>query len=896
MTPEIWSRGSLLPYAKNGVKRSLRKTADAVLPLVRRAATPVPKPVAAAPVPNADADADAFIRGYRALERVFPQADSPGNGSAKTAPSDAAVRLKVEAARGTRDRAAMVTALAQGADLDSALVRCMRGMIKNGDAAAAVAVGHSLAAKSDTEQLGCVVLGMGLLSTSGPSNAWKVFSGLVHAKSVRPAAHEFYAAAFGALGQAAGDILAEDLRAGEADAWDSPAVLHIAQKALAHDRFDEVRKLIALGLGRPEGSMKPFNRKEFIRLRTWLPEGSHRQAVEAADGDFTFGVVSYQQPDVTSRNIGDYIQTVASLGHLVRQRNFTFSGDPELVEFVDELRASSKPERVVDGPAARVNLVELYRDGNPLQALPKPTWAVTYGWYMHHTFEQGFNIPFHENLRPIILSMFVRYPEMLTPEAVDYLRKYAPVGCRDWQTVALLRAAGVPAFFSGCITTTIDTVFRRDDADDRDATIYVDSPKTGPGVFRRQAQTGIRDLSFVDNLRKARDWVSHYHETYDKVVTSRLHCFLPARSVGSSVTFLPKNRSDTRFGGLIDTSDAEFNAIRDGILKKVSSVVQALASGMGEQEVYALWRELCAPDMAVADARLAAERLPRADREAVEALAKAAVTPLETAPEGSMHLVVDCRRNEADHLVPLLKSGQDLASGPVRWWITGDAASEDERRAVQTAVPEADIQWLDLSTELLRSVAPELARGKRHELLLALVPEVLHDVDTAIFLPAAALLRGDVGVLAGQGPGPGNMLAARDDQHLGRGSGFALLRRVASRQGKDNRKALQFTFAALGIHPSDFPTFDTNVMVADLRAMRTAGLSCQAMALIAVYGASFREALNAIVGAARRELPTEWNHVPGYERQQQPLLVNWRDTSKPWSSSFTPFADEWARV
>ena len=63
---------------------------------------------------------------------------------------------------------------------------------------------------------------------------------------------------------------------------------------------------------------------------------------------------------------------------------------------------------------------------------------------MHDIFGKSFNIPFHPNLRPILLSVFVRYPEMLTPDAIAYLKKYGPVGCRDWQSVAVLRGARCP--------------------------------------------------------------------------------------------------------------------------------------------------------------------------------------------------------------------------------------------------------------------------------------------------------------------------------------------------------------------------------------------------------------------------------------------------------------------
>ena len=41
--------------------------------------------------------------------------------------------------------------------------------------------------------------------------------------------------------------------------------------------------------------------------------------------------------------------------------------------------------------------------------------------------------------------------------ALAYLRRHGPVGCRDWNTVFLLLSAGVDAFFTGCMTTTVAT-------------------------------------------------------------------------------------------------------------------------------------------------------------------------------------------------------------------------------------------------------------------------------------------------------------------------------------------------------------------------------------------------------------------------------------------------------
>ncbi len=835
---------------------------------------------------------DAFVHGYRALERVFPEADSPGNGEGTTPPTEAAVRRKVTAARAARARR-VTHQLARGGALDEAVLSDVRTLVKDGERDKAVSVGHALRSRPETRAMGAAVLGVALLNSSGPAKAWEVFSEIAGTPAADPVANDLYAAAFGALGDEASSILDADLASDRHRDWNGATLLRVAQKALARGLYDQSEVLIREAQGRPASSMSKNVHKELARLATWLPEGPKRAEIAQVPGAINFGVIGYDQPDIASRNIGDYIQTIASMGHVVRQQNFTFTGDPDLVELAGELRRSTKTERLVDGESATLNLFELNRDSNPLQAVPERTWALTFGWFMHHMFGQGFALPFHDNVRPIILSFHVRFPAMLTPEAVEYLQRYAPVGCRDWQTVALLRSVGVPAFFSGCMTTTVDTVFRRDGEDTRDATVYVDSPQTGPGLSRTQVQTGIRDLSFVENLRLAREWVSHYHLEYDKVVTSRLHCFLPARSVGSQVTFLPKNRSDNRFGGLIDTTDADFERIRQGILDKASTMLQTIASGASEDEVYARWREICAPAMAEADDLLASKELPVLDPGTVAGLVPAKGADASEGPDGdAVHVVVDVRKGEAKHLPRLVRSIAAHASAPVAIWAVGATTTPAERQALLAEDLPLPVRWVEVDETAVKALG-RLTPARQHELTLAVVAAALPDVRQAVFLPAAALVRDDLATLGALQPDGTSMVIATADRHRGRQSGLELIRRVSGRQGDDNVKALDFLIAAHRLHPGEFATFDTNVMVVDLDAARRENLAGQVAALVVEYGATFREALNLVCGPRRTELDASWNHAPGYEEQEDPSVVSWRDTVKPWSEWETPFAAEW---
>ena len=69
------------------------------------------------------------------------------------------------------------------------------------------------------------------------------------------------------------------------------------------------------------------------------------------------------------------------------------------------------------------------------------------------------------------------------------------------------------------------------------------------------------------------DLLENYRRTHGSLVTSRLHCYLPCRSIGIPVDFQPKNRSDPRFAGLIDITDAEFDRIRSTINDRVAEVM-----------------------------------------------------------------------------------------------------------------------------------------------------------------------------------------------------------------------------------------------------------------------------------------------------------------------------------
>ena len=194
-------------------------------------------------------------------------------------------------------------------------------------------------------------------------------------------------------------------------------------------------------------------------LRPWVAaDADSPSAPPPPGGRRTVAIMDYGHPGSgrASANIGDHIQSIAALGHLVRHRGVRLHGDEQLVRLLEELGSRTRPELRRDDVDADLEVITVHRDASMYQPIAEGTWVLCFGWYMHALFEMRHGFPLHRNLRPIFVSFHCNKRGLLTPDAIEYLRRHGPIGCRDWSTVYLLQSCGVPAFFSGCVTTTID--------------------------------------------------------------------------------------------------------------------------------------------------------------------------------------------------------------------------------------------------------------------------------------------------------------------------------------------------------------------------------------------------------------------------------------------------------
>jgi hypothetical protein len=215
------------------------------------------------------------------------------------------------------------------------------------------------------------------------------------------------------------------------------------------------------------------------------------------------------------------------------------------------------------------------------------------GWFTHNIH----NWMPSEDIDPLFVSFHINNtaaPYMLSEKGIAYLKKHEPIGCRDQFSADTLKAKGIDAYFTGCLTLTLDS-YKVDDSERGDDIYIVDPLYSYPTwekvtyhwkVFLRSIQNKKlfrlgRQKAHISNFIDADLLQSAHHinqeppagiytdaqkfemaedilKKYAKaklVITSRIHCALPCLALGTPVIFV--NGFDSfvdscRFDGILD--------------------------------------------------------------------------------------------------------------------------------------------------------------------------------------------------------------------------------------------------------------------------------------------------------------------------------------------------------
>ncbi|QNN24032.1 polysaccharide pyruvyl transferase family protein [Planctomycetales bacterium ZRK34] len=196
-----------------------------------------------------------------------------------------------------------------------------------------------------------------------------------------------------------------------------------------------------------------------------------------------------------------------------------------------------------------------------------PTALICNGWWAH----RPTTWPPPPEVRPFLISMHIRQhgpslERFTSPDLRRFYERHGPVGCRDEYTLQRLQSAGVPAYFSGCLTLT----FPRYDGPRSNRIVFADP--FGPGDFSRTcAHVGDqwwrsvpevirRDAIIVTHhvetscskhqrLARARALLDTYRQAR-LVITNRLHAALPCVAMGTPVVLIEPRYEPSRLSGL----------------------------------------------------------------------------------------------------------------------------------------------------------------------------------------------------------------------------------------------------------------------------------------------------------------------------------------------------------
>lgn len=233
-----------------------------------------------------------------------------------------------------------------------------------------------------------------------------------------------------------------------------------------------------------------------------------------------YGIVYYKDTD----NIGDDIQNYAVMQFL-----------PKVDYLID-----------------REDLVNFASEGN------EPVAVVLNGWYLHNKF----NWPPSKDIYPLCVSMHfspndylnVKY-KFLDGIGGEYLSNYAPIGCRDSNTLNVLQEKGIESYLSGCATLTLPR--REKKMLDNEYVCVVDVPDSVEQKVEKElaaSEIKVKKMTHrVDYKKAPLTWeeriktVENVLDIYQNakcVVTKRLHCALPCLAMGTPVLLILDEEKD----------------------------------------------------------------------------------------------------------------------------------------------------------------------------------------------------------------------------------------------------------------------------------------------------------------------------------------------------------------
>ena len=245
-----------------------------------------------------------------------------------------------------------------------------------------------------------------------------------------------------------------------------------------------------------------------------------------------FGILIYNYPFMNLKskfgNIGDYIQSLAALQYLPKNC-IPLLVDRDNVEFYNN---------------SKFNII-----------------IIMNGW---NEIKKG-NRKNSDKIYPIYISYHINNKNISDPITFNNLKKYEPIGCRDIYTQQILEKNGIKAYFSSCLTTTLDIDFAVNHSERTNEIIFIDY-KFGRFPQADKYIKSLKQYNFSNIIYKRHAFKLKYShlqrfklakqllEQYARaklVISTRIHGALPCLALNTPIIFVNK-KYDRRYPGLYE--------------------------------------------------------------------------------------------------------------------------------------------------------------------------------------------------------------------------------------------------------------------------------------------------------------------------------------------------------
>lgn len=266
-------------------------------------------------------------------------------------------------------------------------------------------------------------------------------------------------------------------------------------------------------------SIIPVLQSSWRSIKEWVRStiGFHSTAINQIILDKGHSI-TYASLKVSTDNIGDHVQVIAGL-RMLRS-------------------VGIQPSMYIDRDTEIASCDNLNKSHRKIALLLN-------GWFKR----KGEQWPPNKKIIPIFLGFHIRLnkcPELLSDDALKYYKKFAPIGCRDLYTQQLLESKNIKCFESNCLSLT----FQKRCTNSLEQTdIYVVSrDKRLLDILPVEIgdYTYINHYSdtanFDSNMARAEELLELYRNKSKLIITTLLHCALPALAMGIPVVmFYPIN-------------------------------------------------------------------------------------------------------------------------------------------------------------------------------------------------------------------------------------------------------------------------------------------------------------------------------------------------------------------